>query len=87
MDSDLSSKSEMKKKKRKKRKREKGENTSKEQFENMCGGKHEVHAPSAGVLPAPLGEKGYVFHDVEAKAYWGLYNSTARRVAYRYGGG
>jgi hypothetical protein len=33
-----------------------------------------------------LGEKGYVFHDVEAKAYWGLYNATARRVAYRYGG-
>jgi hypothetical protein len=52
----------------------------------FLGDAHEVHAPSAGVLPAPLGEAGYVFHDVEAKAYWGLYNATARRVAYRYGG-
>ena len=52
----------------------------------FLGDAHEVHAPSAGVLPAPLGEKGYVFHDVEAKAYWGLYNASARRVAYRYGG-
>ena len=52
----------------------------------FLGDAYEVHAPSAGVLPAPLGEKGYVFHDVEAKAYWGLYNATARRVAYRYGG-
>ena len=52
----------------------------------FLGDAHEVHAPSAGVLPAPLGEKGYVFHDVEAKAYWGLYNATARRVAFRYRG-
>jgi len=42
----------------------------------------EVHAPAAGVLPAPLGEAGYVFHDVGSKSYWGAYNASSRRVVY-----
>lgn len=44
----------------------------------------EVHAPASGVLPAPLGEAGYVFHDVAAKSYWGAYNASSRRVVYAH---
>ena len=54
MDSDLSSKSE---KKKRKRKRKMGKNTSKEQLENMRGGKDEMHAPSVETTsPAICGE-------------------------------
>ena len=59
MDRDLSSKSEKKKrrKKKRKRKRKRGKNTSKEQFENMRGGKDEMHAPSVETTtPAICGE-------------------------------
>ena len=54
MDSDLSSKSE---KKKRKRKRKRGKKISKEQFENMRGGKDEMHVPSVETTsPAICGE-------------------------------
>ena len=65
MDSDLSSKSKKKKKKKRsrKRKRTKGKNTSKEQFENMRGGKDEMHVPSVETTsPAICGEANVIVH-------------------------
>jgi hypothetical protein len=59
MDSDLSSKSEKKKKKKRKRgkRKKRGKKISKEQFENMRGGKDEMHAPSVETTtPAICGE-------------------------------
>ena len=52
----------------------------------FLGRADEIHAPGASILPIPLAEPGYVFHDVKSERYWGRWNGTKRNVDYAYTG-
>lgn len=45
-----------------------------------------VHAPGAGVVPVPVLEPRYTFHDPKGRKYWGTYDAAARGIVYAVDG-
>jgi len=51
----------------------------------VAGAADEVHAPGMGVVPIPVSEPRYVFHDIHNKRYWGRFERGQNKVVYTPG--